>query len=185
MINLEVKPHLSMLQVTAQGLAAAESIVSSISHINVEINISTHGMIGFDDIHQLFDPPEPEVIAISQRLQGAMHGHVLFMLNHNTGMQLMRGLLNENARLRELTEMEEEALLEFGNIIINSCLSSYLTLNQGKFISYLPRFERDHYAQIMNEYRPEIFDGELFYTQILCSLKDENFMACLLWTNNR
>ncbi len=185
MINIEEKPHLSMLQMTAQGLAVAESVVSSISHINIELKISSHGMIGLDNLHKLFDQQEPEVIAISQSLQGVIQGHVLFLLNHDAGMQLMRGLLKENARLRELTELEEEALLEFGNIIINSCLSSYLRLNQGQLISHLPRLDRDHYTQIMNEYRSDIFDDELFYTQIQISLKDKSFIACLLWTRKR
>jgi len=185
MINIEEKPYLSMLQMTGQGLAMAESVVSSINHIDIMFKTSSHGMIGLDYLHKLFDQQEPEVIAISQRLQGAIQGHVLFVLNSDTGMQLMRGLLKENARLRELTEMEEEALLELGNIIINSCLSSFLRLNQGKLISHLPRFDRDHYTQIMNEYRSEIFGDELFYTQIQISLNDKRFMACLLWTTNR
>jgi chemotaxis protein CheC len=184
MMNIEVNPHISMLKMTDQGLVMAESVVSSMSHINIMFKISSHGMIGLDSLHKLFDQQEPEVIAISQRLQGVIQGHVLFVLNHETGMQLMRGLLKENARLRELTEMEEEALLELGNIIINSCLSSYLRLNQGKLISHLPRFDRDHYTQIMNEYRADIFGDELFYTQIQISLKDKRFMACLLWTSN-
>jgi chemotaxis protein CheC len=185
MSNITEQPHLSMLQMTTQGLALAEPVLSSINHIDIKLKLSSHGMIGVDYIPKLFDQLEPEVIAISQRLEGTMRGHVLFMLNHDTGMQLMRGLLKENARLRELTEMEEEALLELGNIIINSCLSSYLRLHQGKLVSQLPKLERDHYAQIMNEYRPEIFDDELFYTQIQIGLSENDFMVCLLWTNHR
>lgn len=185
MINIEGKPHQSMIQMTAQGLALAESVVASISHLDIGLKISSYGMIGLDYIHTLFEPQDPEVICISQRIQGALQGHVLFMLDNDSCMQLMRGLLKENARLRELTEMEEEALLEFGNIIINSCLCSYLRLNQCELTSHLPRLDRDHYTQIINEYRPEIFDGQLFYTQLQVSLNDKIYTACLLWTKNR
>jgi chemotaxis protein CheC len=170
---------------TTEGLAMAASVVSSITHVDTELKIFSYGMIGLDYLYKLFDQPEPEVIAISQLLQGAMQGHVLLMMNHEIGMQVMRGLLRENARLRELTEMEEEALLELGNIIINSCLCSYLKLNKSRLISHLPRLDRGHYSQIMNEYRSEILDDEMFFTQIQVTFSDKNYLVCLLWTQHR
>jgi chemotaxis protein CheC len=185
MINIEEKPHVAMLQMTGQGLALAESVISSMNQLEVSLKIIAYGMIGIDFIQKLFDQNDPEVVTVSQRLQGDITGHALFMLSHENGMQLMRGLLKENARLRDLTEMEEEALLELGNIIINSCLASYLKLYKGKLSSDLPSLERDHYAQVMNEYRSEISGDALFYTQIQIEFMDKSFQGCLFWTRKR
>lgn len=185
MINIEQKPHVAMLQMTGQGLAQASAIVSKINHIDIDFKIMSHGMIGIDYIHQLFDQYEPEVVVISQYLQGDIHGHALFIMNAEKAMQLMRCLLKENARLRELTEMEEEALLELGNIIINSCLRNYLKLYQGSLNTQLPNLERDHFVQILDEYREEIPDESLFHTEIQINLLDKHFTAYLMWTQKR
>jgi chemotaxis protein CheC len=185
MINIDENPHAAMFQITLQGLALAESVISSMNQMEVRLNLGSYGMIGFDYLHQLFNQQNPDVITVSQFVQGDVKGHVLFMLNYDTGMQLMRGLLKENARLRELTEMEEEALMEFGNIIINSCLASYLKQYKGHLTSHLPTLERDHYAQVMNEYRSEILDDALFYTQIQIEFLQQSFQGSLLWTRKR
>lgn len=182
MISVEDKPYIPVLQMTDQALAMAEAVVSSICKRAISISISSQGMTNLDVTHELFDQKEPEVIAISQRLQGALQGHVIFVLKYQTSMKLLRDILKENARLRELTEMEEEALLELGNIIINSYLSSYLSNSQVEINSHLPTLDRDHYAQVLDEYRPELINDELFYIQLQISFNDHDYQACLFWT---
>ncbi len=178
----EDRPQLPLPRMTEQALAMAQAVVSSISKRDISISTLAQGVMGLEEAHRLFDQKDPEVIAISQRIQGALQGHVIFVLNYKTGMSLLRALLKEHARLRELTEMEEEALLELGNIIINSYLSSYLIHHHVEINSHLPTLEREHFAQVLHEYRTEMSGDELFFIQLLISFNEHDYEANLMWT---
>lgn len=174
--------RLPLPRMTEQALAMAETVVSSISKRDISISILAQGVMGLDEAHMMFDQKEPEVIAISQRIQGALRGHVIFVLKYKTGMSLLRALLKEHARLRELTEMEEEALLELGNIIINSYLSSYLSHHHVEINSHLPTLAREHFAQVLHEYRTEMTGDELFFIQLQISFNEQDYPMSLIWT---
>ena len=182
-MQIENQPSLPGLQITQQVLSELGSVLCSICKREVTVSVLTQGRIGLDDTRAMFDPNEPEVIAVSQRVQGALSGYAIFVVKYGFGVRLLRELLKEDARLRDLTEMEEEALLELGNIVINSYLSSYLNGHGVEINSFLPTLARDHYAQILHEYQPELLSDQLEYLQLQISLAGQGYPVCLFWAD--
>lgn len=175
--------NLILQQMSDHALAEASGIISTITRVKIQIDLASQGLIDLQQAILLFDESEPQLVAISQKLEGIVNGHALFLLKDDLSMLLIRELLKENARLRELTEMEEEALCEIGNIIINSCLSNYMEMFKGRVHSHLPRLSRAHYSHLLQGYSDEIIDSGLFYLGLRIVTPSQVFDACLLWTS--
>lgn len=176
--------NLILRQMTEHALAEASGIISSVTRVDTQIEIVSQGLLDLQQAVQLFDESEPQVVAVSQQLDGIMNGHAIFMLKDDLSMDLIRELLKEKARLKELTEMEEEALSEIGNIIINSCLSNYADVLKGKVNSHLPILTRAHFSQLLQRYAEEILEHHFFSLVLNIVTPKQNSKACILWTGH-
>lgn len=173
--------NLILRQMSDHALAEASGIITSITQVKTQVDVVAQSLIDLQQAVLLFDESEPQMVAVSQQLEGIMDGHAIFMLKDDLSMALIRELLKEKASLRELTEMEEEALSEIGNVIINSCLSNYAEMFKGRVNSRLPFLSRGHYAQLLQGYSEEIPDQGLFYLGLRIVTPSQVCDACILW----
>jgi chemotaxis protein CheC len=65
-----------------------------------------------------------ELIAIQQQFEGAFSGRALLIFPESNGLSLVRAIVGDEVGEADLIEMEEEALAETGNVILNGCLGS-------------------------------------------------------------
>lgn len=65
-----------------------------------------------------------ETVAVRQHFSGRMSGDILLIFPERRSLELVRSMLGREIPLEQLTELEQEALLEVGNIILNACLGS-------------------------------------------------------------
>ncbi len=63
-------------------------------------------------------------VAVRQHFDGEFHGDILLIFPEKRSLDLVRHMLGDEVPLEQLTELEQEALLEVGNIILNACLGS-------------------------------------------------------------
>lgn len=174
--------NLIFRQMSDHALVEASGIISSITGVQIQIEVVSHGYIDLQQTLKLFDESEPLTVALSQKLLGGIQGHAIFILKDDLCLPLVRELLSENARLRELTEMEEEALLEMGNIVINCCLSNYAEMLNSRVNSDLPKLIRLHYSQLLQAYADEIEDSGLFCVGLRIVTPTRVVGARILWT---
>lgn len=169
-------------QISGHALTEAEAAITELTQCETRIDLQSLGMIDVHDAVGLFNEREADMIAVSQALNGVINGHGIFVINESRSMVWLRQLLNEKARLKELTQMEEESLGELGNIILNSCLGNYLDMLKGVVTSQLPQLNRGHYTQLLQGFLQEIGDEDIFYVNINISSGDISCQACMLWT---
>lgn len=65
-----------------------------------------------------------ELIAVQQQFEGAFSGRALLIFPESNGLSLVRAIVGDDVDEADLIEMEEEALTETGNVILNGCLGS-------------------------------------------------------------
>jgi chemotaxis protein CheC len=65
-----------------------------------------------------------ELVAVRQSFKGAFSGRAMLIFPEDNSLELVRAVTGDSLSTDELTEMEEEALAETGNIILNSCLAT-------------------------------------------------------------
>ncbi|PCJ47414.1 MAG: chemotaxis protein CheC [Moraxellaceae bacterium] len=64
------------------------------------------------------------VNAVTQRFSGDFSGNAVLMFPREQSLNLVRTLLQDDVPLETLTELEQEALIEVGNVILNACFGT-------------------------------------------------------------
>jgi chemotaxis protein CheC len=77
-----------------------------------------------DAIKTLGERESKNLIAVHQVFDGDLNGRALLIFPEERSLELVRCVVQSDLSLEELIELEQEALAETGNIILNSCLAT-------------------------------------------------------------
>ncbi|WP_353572248.1 hypothetical protein [Candidatus Albibeggiatoa sp. nov. BB20] len=80
------------------------------------------------------------IAAIKQHFNGPFWGDALLLFAEDKSIELVKTIIKEDLPLELLKELERDALLEIGNIILNSCLASLANILTHELHSDLPTF---------------------------------------------
>jgi chemotaxis protein CheC len=82
------------------------------------------------------------LIAVRQAFDGEISGRALLIFPEQNSLELVRAVAGDHLSLRDIAELEHEALAEIGNIILNSCIGTISNLLQRSLIISLPEILR-------------------------------------------
>lgn len=68
--------------------------------------------------------PHKRIVAIKQHFRGSFWGDVFLLFPKEKSLDLVKALMKQDLSQDMLTELEQDALMEVGNVILNSCLST-------------------------------------------------------------
>jgi len=68
--------------------------------------------------------PAKRLVAVHQNFDGDIRGRALLIFPEAQSMELVRAVVGNDLSLEDLIELEQEALAETGNVLLNSCLST-------------------------------------------------------------
>lgn len=83
-----------------------------------------------------------ELVAVRQDFSGLFSGHALLIFTKSNSLELVRAVTSDELSDEELIELEQEALSETGNIILNGCLGSIANMLQQSLTMSLPEVLR-------------------------------------------
>jgi chemotaxis protein CheC len=89
-------------------------------------------------------------VAVRQHFEGLFYGDILLIFPEKRSLDLVRHMLGDQVPLEQLTELEQEALLEVGNIILNACLGSLANQLGLPVEGSLPTYVRGRGARILD-----------------------------------
>lgn len=78
------------------------------------------------------------MVAVREEFKGLLSGSAALLFPQEKSLDLVRMVLDENLSAEEVTELEQEALVEIGNIILNGCLSSVADALAGEIETSIP-----------------------------------------------
>jgi len=64
------------------------------------------------------------LVAVHQNFEGDISGRALLIFPEAQSMELVRAVVGRELSLEDIVELEQEALAETGNILLNGCLST-------------------------------------------------------------
>ncbi len=109
--------------------------------------------------------PQRRIAAVKQHFEGPFWGDALLLFPQEKSLELVRVLMkDEEIPLEMLTELEQDALTEVGNIILNSCLGTLANILTEELSSELPVF--------ISGTATEVLDG--------CVVQEDNEMIMFL-----
>ena len=91
-----------------------------------------------------------QISGVAQDFHGMLLGKALLTFPSQKSLELVRLLLRDTVPMENLTEFEEEELLEVGNIIINAGLSSLADIFEDEITSDLPTFKNGSCHEVID-----------------------------------
>lgn len=95
-------------------------------------------------------PENPSLVAIRQDFSGPFAGRALLIFHETTSLELVRIVVGRQLSIEDIVDLEDEALAETGNIILNSWVSTLANLLKQKLSMSLPMVVRHNRGQIFD-----------------------------------
>jgi chemotaxis protein CheC len=73
-------------------------------------------------------PDDRILVAVRQDFKGAFSGRALLIFPETSSLELMRAVIGRSLSLKDVIEIQDEALAEIGNVILNSWLATIANL---------------------------------------------------------
>ncbi|BCG63655.1 MAG: chemotaxis protein CheC [Methyloprofundus sp.] len=91
-----------------------------------------------------------DVSGVLQGFAGAINGDALLLFPEEQSLELVRAVLQEDLPLEELTELEQDAMTEIGNVILNACVSNMADLFEKTMIGEVPAFVKGSLGSVLS-----------------------------------
>lgn len=118
-----------------------------------------------------------KLVAVHQVFEGDITGRVLLIFPETKSLELVRAVTSGDLPLEDIIELEQEALAETGNVILNGCLATIANQLQRTLKISLPEILRGDSQALFNlEPPPEAGDVVLF-VYINFSIKDRDLQG--------
>jgi len=125
----------------------------------------------------------PRLVAVRQYFEGPFSGRALLIFPEAQSLELVRYIVGEEHSLEDVIDLEQEALAETGNIILNACLATIANVLRRSMRMSLPSVIRGDGATLF-ETRSSDPDGDLvlfLYIDFTIKSRDvRGFIALLM-----
>jgi len=122
------------------------------------------------------------LVAVHQDFEGDIRGRALLIFPEAKSMELVRAVVGGELSLEDLMELEQEALAETGNVLLNGCLGTIANSLERSLRISLPEVVHGDGAEFFNLSAPHANDSVLFiYINFAVRQRDiQGYIAMLL-----
>ena len=114
------------------------------------------------------------LVAVRQDFSGAFSGRALLIFPQANSLDLLRAVLGADLDAHEIAALEDEALAETGNIILNGCLATIANMLQQSLNMSLPEVVRGDGSHLFEVVLPPGIDGLVLFLYINFSVRDRD-----------
>ena len=161
----------AVAEVLNVGMGSAAAALSEM--INDEVNLSVPGVefvSRLEATHIIGSKAKTNVSGVHQNFQGAFGGDAMLLFPEEQSLELVRAVLQQDdMALQDLTDMEQEAMTEIGNVILNACLCSMADMFGKEMLGDIPEFVEGSLAQVFST------EGGLEQTEAIVLLLNMDF----------
>lgn len=107
-----------------------------------------------------------ELIAVRQDFAGAFSGRALLIFPESNSLDLVRAVTGGTLSAQEVVDMEQEALAETGNVILNSCLATIANMLKRSLAMTIPEVVRGDGAMLFEVSEGRATEGLVLFLYI-------------------
>ena len=160
------------------GVGHAAASLSQMIGQEVELSIPVVELLERDQAAQILTGDNNgNITGVREKFDGSFKGESLLLFPEESSLELVRLLLSEDLPLEILTEMEQEALTEVGNIILTGCLSSLADLLQEEITNDLPVFAQGKAATLLKCTDNEVNETSVMFLKTMFSVQEKNIQG--------
>jgi chemotaxis protein CheC len=156
--------HDALTELVNLGVSQAAMSLREMIGKQILLSVPSVALIGRSvAIETLSKTESNKLVAVHQVFEGDIHGRVLLIFPETKSLELVRAVTDGSLPLEDIIELEQEALAETGNIILNGCLATIANQLQRTLKISLPEILRgDSHALFNLAPPPEAGDVVLF-----------------------
>ena len=133
------------------GVSRAASNLAVMVHDEVVLTVPRVSLMSrHDAIRTLGEREARSLVAVHQTFEGAIVGRALLIFPEENSLELVRSLVGSELSHEDIIELEQEALAETGNVILNSCLATMANSLQSNLRMSLPEVLRGESSKFFN-----------------------------------
>ena len=133
------------------GVSRAASSLREMIGEQVHLSVPTVVMVSREEAIEILRKSENDkLVAVHQVFEGDITGRVLLIFPEPKSLELVRAVTGGELTLEDIIELEQEAVAETGNIILNGCLSTIANLLHRRLKMSLPEILRGSAPDFFN-----------------------------------
>lgn len=134
------------------GMGRAAKSLGKMVDDRVILTIPALELVEHANVHALLDSQTGSAVtAVKERFTGVFQGDAILVFPEKYSLELVRSLLDEEMPMEALTDLEQESLLEVGNIVLNACLGTFTNILACKLDIDLPVLCRGSIEKILGQ----------------------------------
>jgi chemotaxis protein CheC len=111
-----------------------EQVLLSVPAVRIVTRLAASKLVERDNVNKL--------VAVQQSFEGPFAGRALLIFPEAQSLELVRSIVGDEHSLEDVIDLEQEALAETGNIILNGCLATIANVLQRTMRMSLPSVVR-------------------------------------------
>ena len=165
----------ALTEVVNIGVSRAASSLRKMIGEEVILSVPAIEIMAPQDAARLIGERETdELVAIQQQFEGAFSGRALLIFPIATSLDLVRAIMGGDVPPDEIAEMEQEALAETGNVILNGCLATMANMLKRSLDISLPEVVRGDGARLFILEKGRSTDGLVLFLYINFSVRNKD-----------
>ncbi|WP_035051520.1 chemotaxis protein CheC [Andreprevotia chitinilytica] len=134
------------------SVGQAASVMSKMVNEEVTLSVPAVRFMNGTEAADIFDNiGNQRVSSVCQRFSGTFSGEALLIFPEDSSLEIVRLMIGKTIPLAQLTELEQDALTEVGNIILNACLCSLSDFFAQHFDTGMPCLRIGSGADVIGE----------------------------------
>ncbi|NEX61648.1 chemotaxis protein CheC [Noviherbaspirillum galbum] len=139
MFHLTELQHDALVEIFNLGVGQAAAAMSRIVNEEVTMSVPMVMIQKRVEVAQTLGSAEGRrICAVAQQFQGAFNTEAFLMFPEEKSLEIVRLMVGQSLSMEELSEMEQEAMSEIGNIILNSCMATLANASGRELHGSLP-----------------------------------------------
>lgn len=141
MFKLSELQHDALVEIFNLGVGQAAAAMSRIVNEEVTMSVPQIAFQSRAEVAKTLGSGEGRrICAIAQQFEGAFNTEAFLMFPEEKSLEIVRLMVGQSLSLEELGEMEQEAMNEIGNIILNACMGTLANASGKELHGSLPSY---------------------------------------------
>lgn len=124
LIDLNELEQDALAELANIGVSRAAANLGIMVGSEVLLSVPTVKIITREQTTAIIGGPTGRLVAVHQSFEGALSGRSLLIFPETQSLELVRAITGGGLPLEDIIGLEQEALAETGNIILNGCLAA-------------------------------------------------------------
>jgi chemotaxis protein CheC len=166
------------------GIGQAAINLAQMVREEVTLSVPRVTLVSRDEaIQTLSDREAKNLVAVHQVFEGDITGRALLIFPEAKSLELVRAVVGGDLSIEEIIELEQEALAETGNVILNGCLATIANQLQRNLRISLPEILHGESEDLFNLDPPPEHGDTVMFLYIRFAVRHRNidgYIAMLL-----